>query len=1314
MRNFESRIASIIVTLLMLVFSSTTDLNAQCTFNCVDTVNVSVNNLCTATITPAVILKNPSLTCSYGIELFDQSGRQINLNASRADIGPQYVGQLLKVRIFDSGFGVQNPNECWGFVKVEDKLPPEILCVGNDTLDCFGTDIFETDESAAAHLKREIERTLIDNCGNEEVTVNISQNILIDRLCQDSFAAMRIVAYNVLDNNDNVTSCEDTILYKRFVLDSLDAPKNYVDDMAIDCNEPYPSIEYLVSLDRESPGQNSMPNVDGVSIADYADSLFTERGLCNFKMTTTDLVFETCGNTYKLVRNWTVIDWCDASIPKIFNQVIKVTDTEIRQNAISNMGPFDAVRGSCQASVELPFPAVAADECNDWTYTIYVRGPDGELFFPFGGQRDSVPQVVTRDFPVGVSTVRYVVEDACSNEDIVEFDVTIEDNEAPIPVCDSKTVVTLNDSFLGKALASTFDDGSYDACSGIASFKVRRVDRATTVCETPDDFDDFVKFCCADIGKRIMVEFQVTDGRGLTANCMTEVSVQFKGAGPSVTCAPNIGVQSCTNYEDFDVTTLTPPTITSNNACIADALEAEVRISDRAMDVCGDGFIEVEWFYNVTGDEEVVCSYTINFENFDPFTEADINWPIDRDVTTCDEAPPTIMELENIVDANRACSNVLVSDPVDRIFEDVPNRCLRILRTWTVVDWCRFPADPSARWTYEQTIDVINSEGPVIDVSEANLTLNAKPDSCRAIMRIEGIAIDDCTPSDDLDWTYRLDLVRGGVEIPLIFERPGRVLERRIDAGNYIMTWSATDACGNRSVARQSFTVEDEVLPTAVCGFAIKDVDSISNTAIVTAIELNNGSFDNCNDELVFKIRRANSNAELTDAITFTCSDLGVNEVELWVEDYMGNQSMCLATVDIRDGDGTCGFGASLTIEGIIKTEEDVPVESAQVMLMKNASLLESNMTEVDGIYNFENIEENQNYTLRGEKNDDYLNGISTLDLVMMQRHILGLSKLESPYKLIAADINNSSSITAVDIVILRRLILGHINELPDNDSWRFIDKDLSFADPSRPWNLPEEIGFQNLDNSINKEFVAVKIGDLNANAIANTSIARTRSNKRVSLTLESKVTDRSVTYNLIATEDYSSPGFQIGLKYDDDALTFAKASNIHTNIVDEMIAKEKGTIKVSLAGARSQTYEKGDIVLSLEFALGNNGSSDLENLTLLDNNTFESEIYSDELESQGVELKSLEYVEDVVLYQNRPNPFDQNTLIEFDIPKAQDVTFEVFDAKGSRVFSSKQRFSAGKNSLSVNKDALSLNKGIYYYQIRTEQRSLIKKMIIL
>jgi hypothetical protein len=41
------------------------------------------------------------------------------------------------------------------------------------------------------------------------------------------------------------------------------------------------------------------------------------------------------------------------------------------------------------------------------------------------------------------------------------------------------------------------------------------------------------------------------------------------------------------------------------------------------------------------------------------------------------------------------------------------------------------------------------------------------------------------------------------------------------------------------------------------------------------------------------------------------------------------------------------------------------------------------------------------------EKNDDYLNGVSTLDLVMIQRHILSISKFTDPFNIIAADINN-------------------------------------------------------------------------------------------------------------------------------------------------------------------------------------------------------------------------------------------------------------------------------------------------------------------
>lgn len=50
----------------------------------------------------------------------------------------------------------------------------------------------------------------------------------------------------------------------------------------------------------------------------------------------------------------------------------------------------------------------------------------------------------------------------------------------------------------------------------------------------------------------------------------------------------------------------------------------------------------------------------------------------------------------------------------------------------------------------------------------------------------------------------------------------------------------------------------------------------------------------------------------------------------------------------------------------------------------------------------------------------------------MIQKHILGIQTLTSPYKIIAADVNNSQAITAKDISDIRKVILGVTNEFPN------------------------------------------------------------------------------------------------------------------------------------------------------------------------------------------------------------------------------------------------------------------------------------------
>ena len=101
-----------------------------------------------------------------------------------------------------------------------------------------------------------------------------------------------------------------------------------------------------------------------------------------------------------------------------------------------------------------------------------------------------------------------------------------------------------------------------------------------------------------------------------------------------------------------------------------------------------------------------------------------------------------------------------------------------------------------------------------------------------------------------------------------------------------------------------------------------------------------------------------------------------------------------------------------------------------------------------------------------------YIEGVTTLDLVRISRHILRQKPFTNKYNLIAADANNDGRITASDLTDLRKLILGITTELPKNESYKFIwesDKHQNYNFSS----LKDIIA----NNNINIYFV--KIGDI-------------------------------------------------------------------------------------------------------------------------------------------------------------------------------------------------------------------------------------------
>jgi len=82
-------------------------------------------------------------------------------------------------------------------------------------------------------------------------------------------------------------------------------------------------------------------------------------------------------------------------------------------------------------------------------------------------------------------------------------------------------------------------------------------------------------------------------------------------------------------------------------------------------------------------------------------------------------------------------------------------------------------------------------------------------------------------------------------------------------------------------------------------------------------------------------------------------------------------------------------------------------------------------------------------------------------------------------------------------------------------------------------------------------------------------------------------------------------------------------------------------------------------------------------------------------------------------LYQNYPNPFNPTTTIQYEIPKSELVTINVYDVLGKHVTTLVDtKMQPGKYKVDFN--AEKLPSGIYFYQIKAGKFSAAKKMLLL
>ncbi len=175
-------------------------------------------------------------------------------------------------------------------------------------------------------------------------------------------------------------------------------------------------------------------------------------------------------------------------------------------------------------------------------------------------------------------------------------------------------------------------------------------------------------------------------------------------------------------------------------------------------------------------------------------------------------------------------------------------------------------------------------------------------------------------------------------------------------------------------------------------------------------------------------------------------------------------------------------------IAGMVNTEFGQPLLRAEVRLSGSNGLELSTHTDETGQYVFSNVPYGSMYQISVERSDpNVLNGITTLDLIRVQKHILSVDLLDSPYQIIAADVNATQSVTTIDLIQMQKLILGLNASFAEVDDWYFIPAFFEFEDLFNPFrSMPQSNGFtlQSFTGDLlDIDFIGIKMGDVNGSA---------------------------------------------------------------------------------------------------------------------------------------------------------------------------------------------------------------------------------------
>jgi hypothetical protein len=406
-------------------------------------------------------------------------------------------------------------------------------------------------------------------------------------------------------------------------------------------------------------------------------------------------------------------------------------------------------------------------------------------------------------------------------------------------------------------------------------------------------------------------------------------------------------------------------------------------------------------------------------------------------------------------------------------------------------------------------------------------------------------------------------------------------------------------------------------------------------------------------------------------------------------------------------------------VSGNVQTSKSLNVPGVTLTL-SNSSGSKSAITDANGNYSFTNISL-ANYTLTPSKLTEAKprNGVSTLDIGLIQAHVLNKKPFQTPYQVIAADVNGSGSITTADIILLRRFILGSESNF-GGKLYSFVDKKHVFTNPLNPFPFPQSININSTQNQVVGDFIGVKLGDVNFDNTPQNFIPKASRDRKIEFVYEiitptvSKHSNE-VIYRIKSAKQQELLGMQFTLNWDNK---LAELMAVEHNPMGIFLANETGNngslgLSWNAGSGTPKMLQENEVVFEIRVKLNARYMSVPLNINddLLEREAFDADFKVKEL-SLKLENVSNTVISTEVNLNVFPNPAQGNFTLNFNSNMAEKGYILLTDMLGRTLVNQEIQISKGMNNVMIDLP-VNIVTGTHNLQLRTSNTFETVKILI-